>query len=267
MAASAEKGYRPIGIDIKLESARAAREVLKDLGLPGYVVVADVEYLPFAEETFDLIWSFSVIQHTHKKKARGCLDGIVRCLKPGGSCTLEFPNKSGLWNLVVRNCRTEDEEDLKSWCVRYYSVRELEHLFTSRFGNFQYWAHCYFGLGLLPVDLKWVPLRFRPIVLASLGLTALSKVVPPLRQVADSIYCRSVKQGSIRSGLSHSAPFDDSVPDPNLAILPMLRCPQTLNRLELDLEGKRLLNRQAGIAYPIVEGIPILLPERATLVS
>jgi SAM-dependent methyltransferase len=267
MAASAAKGYLPVGIDVKLDAARATRQVLRELGWPGYVLVADLEYLPFAAETFDLVWSFSVIQHVHKKKARSCLDGIFRCLKPGGSCTLEFPNKYGPWNMVVRSRRTEDEEDLESWCVRYYSVGELEHLLASRFGNFQYWAHCYFGLGLLPVDLKWVPLRFRPIVLASLALTALSKAVPPLRRVADSVFCRAVKAGDAGRGTLASEGFADSVPDPNLAILPLLRCPKTLNRLELDAGGERLLNHEAGIAYPVVEGIPILLPERATPLS
>src|SRR5690349_17405552 len=72
LAAAATKGSTPVGVDIKLEAAPAAREVLHDLALPGYVVVADLEYLPFADEVFDSVWSFSVLQHAHRRKVAGC---------------------------------------------------------------------------------------------------------------------------------------------------------------------------------------------------
>jgi SAM-dependent methyltransferase/uncharacterized protein YbaR (Trm112 family) len=263
MAAAASKGYVPVGIDIKLEAAQAARQVLRDLNLPGYVLVTDLQSLPFAADVFDVIWSFSVIQHVHKKKANSCLDGIYRCLKPGGACTLQWPKKVGPWNLVVRARRKDDEEDPESWCVRYYSIRELREMYAARFDNFQYWVHCYFGLGLLPIDLKWVPWRYRPVVLASLCLTAASRVLFPLRLVADSIYCRAVK----RAGTAPADPapaLARDVPDPNLAIVPLLRCPRTLAPLHLSQEGTQLVNREGGFAYPVVDGIPVLLPKKAS---
>src|SRR5262249_3019820 len=98
MVAAARRGYTPVGIDVQFESARAAREVLRLTGQTGYVVVADLAALPFAENAFDVAWSFSVIQHAHRDKAGQCLDGIARCLKPGGLTVLEYPTKSGLWN-------------------------------------------------------------------------------------------------------------------------------------------------------------------------
>src|SRR5882762_3164591 len=58
LAAGDNKGYIPIGIDLRLEFCRTARNVLKDMGRNGYTVVADLENLPFQNNMFDLIWSF-----------------------------------------------------------------------------------------------------------------------------------------------------------------------------------------------------------------
>src|SRR5689334_19443529 len=65
LVAGHNAGYLPVGIDIRLEFCKTQRRVLSDLKKHGYSVVADLENLPFADGIFDLVWSFSVIQHTH----------------------------------------------------------------------------------------------------------------------------------------------------------------------------------------------------------
>jgi uncharacterized protein YbaR (Trm112 family) len=52
----------------------------------------------------------------------------------------------------------------------------------------------------------------------------------------------------------------DSV-DPKL--LEILVCPLTKGPLEYDREKQELISRQAKLAYPIRDGIPIMLPEEA----
>ena len=49
--------------------------------------------------------------------------------------------------------------------------------------------------------------------------------------------------------------------DPKL--LEILVCPLTKGRLEYDGERQELISRQAKLAYPIRDGIPIMLPEEA----
>jgi uncharacterized protein YbaR (Trm112 family) len=49
--------------------------------------------------------------------------------------------------------------------------------------------------------------------------------------------------------------------DPKL--LEILVCPLTKGPLEYDAEAGELISRQAGLAYPIRNGIPIMLPEEA----
>jgi uncharacterized protein YbaR (Trm112 family) len=49
--------------------------------------------------------------------------------------------------------------------------------------------------------------------------------------------------------------------DPKL--LEILVCPVTKGPLEYDREHQELISRKAGLAYPIREGIPIMLADEA----
>jgi uncharacterized protein YbaR (Trm112 family) len=59
-------------------------------------------------------------------------------------------------------------------------------------------------------------------------------------------------------------PSDRAAPtriDPKL--LEILVCPLTRGPLEYDFGAQELISRQARLAYPIRDGIPIMLPEEA----
>lgn len=49
--------------------------------------------------------------------------------------------------------------------------------------------------------------------------------------------------------------------DPRL--LEILVCPKTKTTLEYDAQNQELISRAAKLAYPIRDGIPIMLPEEA----
>jgi uncharacterized protein len=53
----------------------------------------------------------------------------------------------------------------------------------------------------------------------------------------------------------------DSTVDPKL--LEILVCPLTKGPLEFDSARQELISRSAKLAYPIRDGIPIMLPEEA----
>jgi uncharacterized protein YbaR (Trm112 family) len=54
-------------------------------------------------------------------------------------------------------------------------------------------------------------------------------------------------------------------PDPKL--LEILVCPLTKATLHNDRERQELVSKQAGLAYPIRNGIPIMLPDEARELS
>jgi uncharacterized protein YbaR (Trm112 family) len=47
------------------------------------------------------------------------------------------------------------------------------------------------------------------------------------------------------------------------AMLNMLVCPVSRGQLEYDKNGQRLISKQAGLAFPIRDGVPILLVDEA----
>jgi hypothetical protein len=49
--------------------------------------------------------------------------------------------------------------------------------------------------------------------------------------------------------------------DPRL--LEILVCPVTHGRLIWDRQARELISKSAGLAYPVRDGVPIMLPEEA----
>jgi hypothetical protein len=54
---------------------------------------------------------------------------------------------------------------------------------------------------------------------------------------------------------------DVAEPDPRL--LEVLVCPVTRGPLEFDRARQELVSRSANLAYPIRDGVPVMLPEEA----
>jgi uncharacterized protein len=61
--------------------------------------------------------------------------------------------------------------------------------------------------------------------------------------------------------MASDAPVPPAPLDPRL--LEILVCPITKEPLVYDREAGELISRKAGLAFPIRDGIPIMLPEEA----
>jgi uncharacterized protein len=60
-----------------------------------------------------------------------------------------------------------------------------------------------------------------------------------------------------------SAPADRPPHSVDPKLLEILVCPVTKGTLEYDAASQELISRSAKLAYPIRDGIPIMLPEEA----
>ncbi|HEY5107238.1 MAG TPA: Trm112 family protein [Caulobacteraceae bacterium] len=56
---------------------------------------------------------------------------------------------------------------------------------------------------------------------------------------------------------------DAAAPEVDPRLLEILVCPLTHGRLDYDRAKGELISRQARLAYPIRDGVPIMLPEEA----
>jgi SAM-dependent methyltransferase/uncharacterized protein YbaR (Trm112 family) len=189
---AARAGYRVVGIDPSLKSIRAANRVARQLGISAYFIVADGRYLPFRDESFEQIFSYSTLQHLSKENTATVLSEIQRALCLGGHSLVQMPNVFGmrcLYHEVRRGFR-----EARDFEVRYWKPRELLRTFTERIGPSNLSVDGYFSLNPQASDLRFLPLHFRTLVLASEGLSRISKIVPMLANVADSLYVSSEKR-------------------------------------------------------------------------
>jgi len=188
LLAGANAGFMPVGLELKLEAARVAKELLQREGKKGFVVVADAGKPPFAPESFEVIWSFSVLQHLHRKRAKACLERCAELLKRGGLLAIELPTKFGIRNRFIRHKQEKEEHNWDSWVVRYYTRPEVNEVVGAKFKDTRIRPHAFGGIGYLPVDLKYVPWKFRLVVLASETLRKICLLFPFLTHWADSWY-------------------------------------------------------------------------------
>jgi SAM-dependent methyltransferase len=75
-------GARLTAIDLTERAVQATQRRFETFGLNGKILRADAEHLPFADGSFDFVWSWGVIHHSSKMEK--CLSEIARVLRPGG---------------------------------------------------------------------------------------------------------------------------------------------------------------------------------------
>ena len=183
--AAAQSGYRPIGVDPSFEAIVAARRIARQLGADTRYVVADARRLPFADDTFDVVFSYGVLQHFSKSDVAISVDEIARVVKRSGYSWVQMPNSLGALNairLAQRRFREGDEFE-----VRYWTPSELKRVF-GRIGPTELRTDGFFTLNPQKRDLDLLPARFRAVVHVS---EALKRVHAPTT-FADSVNVRSV---------------------------------------------------------------------------
>lgn len=87
-------GARVVGIDL----SRAAEVAHQNLGDRALVAQADLFRAPFADETFDVVYSIGVLHHT--PDTRAATEAIARLVKPGGILAI-WVYKRGNWYLLA----------------------------------------------------------------------------------------------------------------------------------------------------------------------
>jgi SAM-dependent methyltransferase/uncharacterized protein YbaR (Trm112 family) len=182
--AAARAGYRPIGIDPSFEAIVAARRIAQQLGVDARYVVGDGRRLPFGDATFDVVFSYGVLQHFSKPDVAVAVEEIGRVLTRRGFSWVQMPNALGLLNVVRLAQRRFREGD--NFEVRYWRPAELKRVF-SRVGPSELSTDGFFTLNPQKRDLDLLPLRFRAVVRVS---EALKRIGAPTA-LADSVNVRS----------------------------------------------------------------------------
>ena len=195
--AAARKGYCPVGLDPSLGAVLAAQRIVRDLGLEAQFVVGDARRLPFLDGRFEMVFSYSVLQHFAQADAETSLREVGRVLGTGGRSLIQMANRFGLRCLYHQARR--GFRDARGFEVRYWSPRGLLEVFEREIGPSELSVDCFFGLGLQSSDKELMSSGSRRILRASESLRSLSARHRWLVDLADSLYIASSRRGSWRA--------------------------------------------------------------------
>lgn len=164
--ALSEAGADTFGIDLSATHAEMTRARFDTNGRTSCLALADGEKLPFADRSFDFVYSFGAVHHSPDTAA--IVDEIHRVLKPGGACHLTVYNKRSVffwWSILLvnfvwrRGYRKRSLQQQLSLIeypnknpdivVRLYTRKQVGHLFAAFSKNKVKVRH------LLPSDIEY----------------------------------------------------------------------------------------------------------------
>jgi SAM-dependent methyltransferase len=91
------EGARVFGIDLSRTTATRARLNFVQDAQIGHFTQADIRGLPFAESSFDFVYTMGTIEHVREYEL--AIREICRVLKPGGTALIGVPHK---WDMFLR---------------------------------------------------------------------------------------------------------------------------------------------------------------------
>lgn len=191
--AAASRGYKVTGIDPHLHSLLAARVVARQLGIDAEFICGDARAMPFRTQAFDVVFSYSVVQHFSRSDARDIIQQMARVLRNGGTSFVQMPNALGLrsfYHLARRGF-----SDGKAFDVRYWTPFSIRKTFSTLVGTSRLSVDGFFGLGIQPSDIDLMPFQYRAVIRSSELLRRIATVFRPLQYFADSLYVTSSKSG------------------------------------------------------------------------
>jgi SAM-dependent methyltransferase len=178
--AAARAGFTATGVDPDEDAIAAARRVARDLGSSATFVGGSADRLPFDDASFDVVFSFSVLQHLSDEVVERAFDEARRVLTPGGVALIELPNEAGVL-ARLRRLRAAGAP------MRYYALRDLRRL-GETIGDTRIVPDAFLSLNAQPADLDLLSGRGRAVVRASRLLVSVAHLVPPFGRFADSVF-------------------------------------------------------------------------------
>jgi SAM-dependent methyltransferase len=118
----ARAGAIVTGVDIAASAIALARQNVAQQGLDADLREADGEHLPFADDTFDLVFAHGVVQYT--ADAQALVDESRRVVKRGGQAIFQVYNRISWLNALSKLMKVPLEHEDAPVLVKY-SASEL----------------------------------------------------------------------------------------------------------------------------------------------
>jgi len=124
----AKKGMQVTAVDLTTVGIETVKTRFEAEGLDAEFKVADACELPFADDSFDYVYSFGVLHHV--ADTQKAIDEVYRVLKPGGEAKIMLYHRRSLNEWVHRLLKVpfEDRDELCP-VVRRYTRAEIDDIF------------------------------------------------------------------------------------------------------------------------------------------
>ena len=138
----AKRGFAVTGIDMAPTVISNARKHLEVYHLPGTVLQGDAENLSFYGNTFHIVYSCGVLQHT--PDIRRAVGEIYRVLRTGGIAIIILYYRYSWFNFVRSLARVNVEfEDEDAPIINTYTKSALHRIFSGFHKHEIYLEYCY----------------------------------------------------------------------------------------------------------------------------
>jgi len=267
-----------VGADISPEMMRSAQ---KRVNHPGFLpVVTDGQALSFRDGGFDAVICQLGLQF-FPDPARG-LTEFCRVLRPGGKasvCVISTPDRAPLWGVLAETLGRYLPERRNIFMASFSlaNATRFEDLFTSAgftdvtvmrdvrgttAGSFEeYWQAIEAGIGSIPQSYLLLTEADRRAVREEVHAKLSDFEFHGNLHLSVEMLIGSGRKGQEATSAARPAANTPTPFDPRYADL--LVCPNTGGPLEYDLATGELTSRRAGLAFPIRDGIPIMLADAA----
>ena len=129
-----EQGFNVNVSDIMPEAVNQNKTLLESENIPCSGRVEDMEHMSFADNSFDCILSWQVINHNDTKGVKQTISEIHRILKPDGEVALTIPSKKTWgfrqdWPVVDENTKLNMANPVENNVPHFYTdydyIKEL----------------------------------------------------------------------------------------------------------------------------------------------
>ena len=118
-------GFELYGVDFSIEMLRFALKYSQKFNFAASLSVADVRYLPYADETFDWVISIATYHHIAGEEERqAALGELRRVLKPGGEAFIT------VWNRWQPRFWFKPREVAVPWRIKDKTLYRYYYLFS-----------------------------------------------------------------------------------------------------------------------------------------
>jgi ubiquinone/menaquinone biosynthesis C-methylase UbiE len=167
-----EHGASVFMLDYSKNSLNIIKNIATDEKVDVNPVGGNAFALPFANDSFDLVFHQGLLEHFREKEANALLKENIRVLKSGGLLLVDVPQRYHIYT-VMKHILIAFDKWFAGW-EREFSVRELDMLLRSlgvvplyHYGEWMYPSLLYRvvreGLRKLGIKLPLNPTPFKPL--------------------------------------------------------------------------------------------------------